>query len=93
MLINSILAYICVTENLALKKIAWQSSTWTSYTADLAVDGRETNLSLYGGQCAASGWGRTQAEWWVDLGGVRSIYQILIQFATKDIRGIVFEIA
>ncbi|XP_078328410.1 uncharacterized protein LOC144623723 isoform X2 [Crassostrea virginica] len=73
-------------ENLALKKIAWQSSTWTSYTADLAVDGRETNLSLYGGQCAASGWGRTQAEWWVDLGGVRSIYQIVIQFGTKDMR-------
>ncbi|XP_078328051.1 uncharacterized protein LOC144617685 [Crassostrea virginica] len=75
-------------ENLALHQPAWQSNTYwsntgVSYTADLAVDGRYTDLALDGGQCAVSGWGQT-AEWGVDLGGVRSIHHIVIQYATGN---------
>ncbi|XP_078328057.1 uncharacterized protein LOC111112263 [Crassostrea virginica] len=71
-------------ENLALHQPAWQSSTWKSYTgADLAVDGRYIDLAMNGGQCAASNWGQT-AEWGVDLGAVRSINHIVIQYATGN---------
>ncbi|XP_078328505.1 uncharacterized protein LOC144623749 [Crassostrea virginica] len=71
-------------ENLALHKPAWQSSTWESYTADLAVDGRYTNLMFIGGQCAMSDWGLPTAEWRVDLGGVLSIHHIVIQYMTEN---------
>ncbi|XP_078328244.1 uncharacterized protein LOC144623651 [Crassostrea virginica] len=70
-------------ENLALNKSAWQSSTWMSYTAELAVDGRYTDLSVYGGQCAGS-LGRQTAEWRVDLGGVKYIHHVFIQYATGN---------
>nr|XP_022307871.1 uncharacterized protein LOC111113870 [Crassostrea virginica] len=73
MLCLSVQAY----ENLALHKLAWQSSTYRSYTADLAVDGRYTDLEWKGGQCAWSVWGET-AEWWVDLGEVKNIHNLLI---------------
>ena len=56
-----------------------------SYTADRAVDGQYTDLTFYGGQCAASDDGQTAAEWWVDLGAVRSIHHIVIQYATGNI--------
>ena len=73
------------TENLALRKPAWQSSTWESGTgAELAVDGRFTDLGLDGRQCAESKWDQT-AEWLVDLGGIRSIHHIVIQYATDNI--------
>ncbi|XP_078328496.1 uncharacterized protein LOC111112512 [Crassostrea virginica] len=69
-------------ENLALHQPTWQSSTyWSDSGAELAVDGRHKNMDVYGGQCAASNWGKT-AEWRVDLGGVRSIHHIFIQYAT-----------
>ncbi|XP_078330402.1 uncharacterized protein LOC144624466 [Crassostrea virginica] len=76
-------------ENIALHQPAWQSSTWRSdtdyYGADRAVDGLYTDLSmLSGGQCAASDWGQTKAEWRVDLGGVRSIHHIVIQYMTDN---------
>ncbi|XP_078330379.1 uncharacterized protein LOC111115489 [Crassostrea virginica] len=79
-------------ENLALHQPVWQSNTWrsyigttyTSYTADRAVDGRYTDLELYGGQCAASDYGEQTAEWRVDLGGVRNIHHIVIQYATDN---------
>ena len=86
----------CFTENLALHRPAWQSSTWVntvyccekqikkSYTAELAVDGKDTDLAWDGGQCAASDIWKTTAEWRVDLGGVRSIHHIVIQYATDN---------
>ena len=61
------------------------------YTADLAVDGSRdavdghyTNLALEGRQCAVSDDYRTTEEWRVDLGGVRSIHHIVIQYATDN---------
>ena len=72
-LLHLYLFYYVFTENLALHQSAWQSSTWKSYTADLAVDGKYTDLRWGGGQCAASDFDQTTAEWRVDLGGVRSI--------------------
>ena len=73
------------TENLALHQPAWQSSTHLSYTgAERAVDGRYTDLYVYGGQCAASDGGQT-AEWRVDLGEVRNIHHVLIQHARDNI--------
>ena len=79
----------CFTENLALHKPGWQNSTLlsytgVSYTADLAVDGQYTDLAWRGGQCAMSDDYQTTAEWRVDLGDVRSIHHIVIQYATDD---------
>ena len=71
------------TENLALHQPAWQSDTYISYTADLAVDGQYTDLAWWGGQCAAAGWVLT-AEWRVDLGDFRGIQHIVIQYATGN---------
>ena len=70
------------TENLALHKPAWQSSTLSSgYTeADRAVDGLYTDRKRYGGQCAVSAWRQT-AEWRVDLGGVKNINHVFLQHA------------
>nr|XP_022303537.1 multiple epidermal growth factor-like domains protein 10 [Crassostrea virginica] len=70
-------------ENLALHQPAWQSSTAGPYTAYRAVDGLYTNLRLDGGQCAVSFWGQT-AEWRVDLGEVRNIHHVLIQYMTNN---------
>ena len=81
---DSLLLSICFTENLALKKPAWQSSTIASYTgADRAVDGQYTDLRGWAGQCAASDEGQT-AEWRVDLGEVKNIHHVFVQFATHN---------
>ena len=78
------------TENLALHQPAWQSRTWRSSAADLAVDGLYTDLEWDGGQCALSDWDQT-VEWRVDLGGVKNIRHVLIQHVTgKSILGIPF---
>ena len=69
-----------------MNKTAWQSSTRWPYTgADRAVDGRYTDLSVEGGQCAVSDWGQTTEEWRVDLGGVKNIHHVLIQYMTGNI--------
>ncbi|XP_078328034.1 uncharacterized protein LOC144623489 [Crassostrea virginica] len=72
--------------NLALKKPAWQSSTLLSYYgAWRAVDGRYTDLRWSGEKCAASvGRQTTTAEWRVDLGGVKYIHHVFIQYATEN---------
>lgn len=80
------------TENLALKKEAWQSNLDDFYYngsdlvylgADLAVDGRKQNLALNGRQCAQSYTGQT-AEWRVDLQRILSIQSIVIQYMTDN---------
>ena len=80
------------TENLALKKVAWQSNLDDFYYngsdlvylgADLAVDGRKQNLALNGRQCARSSTGQT-AEWRVDLQRILSIQSIFIQYMTDN---------
>ena len=70
----------CFTENLALHRPTWQSSTWLSgYSgADRAVDGQ------YTGECAVSFGGLT-AEWRVDLGALKNIHHVFIQYATMNI--------
>nr|XP_022304916.1 protein draper-like isoform X2 [Crassostrea virginica] len=74
-------------ENLALHQPAWQSSTYRytggSYTADLAVDGQYTDLKFYSSQCAVS-FGAKTAEWRVDLGGVKNIHHVFIQYMTEN---------
>ena len=66
-----------VSENLALHQPAWQSSTaFPDNAADRAVDGTDR-------QCAASD-GRQTAEWRVDLGAVKVIHHVFIQYATGN---------
>ena len=81
----SLLLFICFTENLALNKSAWQSDIFESYTgADRAVDGQYTDLRWWAGQCAESREGQT-AEWRVDLGGVKNIHHVFLQYATHNV--------
>ena len=74
-------------DNVALHKSAWQQNPYGSngFNASLAIDGRKRDLSQWGGECVASGYGET-AEWRVDLNGVLSIHHIVIQYI-QGIRG------
>ncbi|XP_078330534.1 uncharacterized protein LOC144624548 [Crassostrea virginica] len=81
LLFPSVQAY----ENLAFNKPAWQSSTYEYYSgAERAVDGQYTNLHELAGQCAASEWRQSTAEWRVDLGGVKNIHHVFVQYATDN---------
>ena len=81
---KSLIFLICFTENLALNKPAWQSGTFFPDTeADRAVDGQYTNLDGWAGQCAASILGQ-RVEWRVDLGGVKNIHHVFLQYATNN---------
>ena len=82
---DSLLLFICFTDNLAFNKPAWQSSTYASVTgADRAVDGQYTDLRWWAGQCADSDMGQT-AEWRVDLGGVKNIHHVFVQYITHNV--------
>nr|XP_022290581.1 multiple epidermal growth factor-like domains protein 10 [Crassostrea virginica] len=71
--------------NLALHKHAWLQHRFTyAWRADLAVDGRRSDLSAGGTQCAISSGKKPTAEWWVDLGGVVNIHHIFIQYRTGN---------
>lgn len=79
-----------LTENIALKKEAWQSSglyrtlngSFRYYLgADHAVDGLKENLTLEGEQCTMSVGPTT--EWRVDLDEILSIHHIFIQYVEE----------
>ena len=82
---KSFIFLICFTENLALHKPAWQSSTLQFNTgADRAVDGQYRDLDEWAGQCASSDRTQSTAEWRVDLGGVRNIHHVFVQLVTDN---------
>ncbi|XP_052694142.1 uncharacterized protein LOC128172387 [Crassostrea angulata] len=85
--------HTCELVNVALNKPAYQeyplslgNDTYI-YDANNAVDGRKTNLSWYGGQCAVSESYKHTATWWVNLTSVHSIHHIIIYY----IKGSYFE--
>ena len=77
---------------MALHKSAWQTNPYLNdeFSASLAVDGKKTNLSQWGGECVASSNNGT-AEWRVDLKDVLSIHHIVIHYVrNKPVWGIYF---
>ena len=78
--LKNILTCFCI-ENVALHKPTWQMRPHrrSEFNSSLAVDGQRSDLSLFGGDCVASGNGIT-AEWRVDLESVLSIHHIVVQY-------------
>ena len=90
--INNLVCFFL--ENVALYKTAWQTNPYLNddTLASLAVDGKKSKLSQWGGECVASDYGST-AEWRVDLKDVLSIHHVVIQyFQTKLVWGTYFHI-
>lgn len=69
-----------VVDNLALNKPTWQSSTYSNYSSDRAVDGKMNLRMALGGQCAISDGDFQEVKWMVDLGEVYAIHTIFIYF-------------
>ncbi|XP_065942279.1 cell death abnormality protein 1-like [Magallana gigas] len=73
--------------NVALHKHAHQQYPYihgdVRFDASKAVDGRKSDLSWDGGQCAVSDWRQT-ATWWIDLTSIHSIHHITIYFRTDN---------
>lgn len=91
--IHEIKKIVCCmfAENLALHRPAWQNTTYWSNIAERAVDGLKSNLDRHGRQCALSWDHQRTAEWRVDLGAVRNIHHVSIQYVTgNDEWGILF---
>ncbi|XP_078328961.1 uncharacterized protein LOC144623900 [Crassostrea virginica] len=74
-------------ENVALNKSTWIQHPFdnVNYSASRAVDGRKSDLTTFGGECALSLTGHKTTEWRVDLGSVLYIHHIVIQYATQDL--------
>ena len=70
-------------ENLALNKPTWQQYP-SVLGAEKAVDGRFTDMSVWGGQCVSSFGRRSTTEWRVDLEAILSVHHIFIQFLTGN---------
>lgn len=82
--------------NIGLHKPAYQQNPLiregVTYDASNAVDGRKSELTWDGGQCAISLYKQT-AIWWVNLISIHSIHHITIYFMKDDLKGIVTFIA
>ncbi|XP_052695080.1 protein glp-1-like isoform X2 [Crassostrea angulata] len=82
-----VLAISQAYDNIALNKSTYQQSPYKpgddTYDASNAVDGRKSDLSWGGGQCAAS-LHSTTAIWWVNLTTIHSIHHITIYFRTDN---------
>uniref|UniRef100_K1RQK3 Multiple epidermal growth factor-like domains 10 n=1 Tax=Magallana gigas TaxID=29159 RepID=K1RQK3_MAGGI len=74
-------------ENVALNKPAYLQYPFSpgndQFDASNAVDGRKSDLSLNGGQCAVSEWEKA-STWWVNLTSIHSIHHITIHFRTEN---------
>ncbi|XP_022305254.2 uncharacterized protein LOC111112170 [Crassostrea virginica] len=78
-------------ENIALEKQVYQRYPYAYIkmanltSADKAVDGFKSNLSVWGGQCVISGNYKQTATWWVNLTRILSIHHVTIYYRTGNV--------
>uniref|UniRef100_A0A8W8P3B7 Scavenger receptor class F member 2 n=1 Tax=Magallana gigas TaxID=29159 RepID=A0A8W8P3B7_MAGGI len=82
-----VFAFVNGYVNVALNKPAYQQYQYQPgddrYDANNVVDGRKSDLSRDGGQCAVS-YGKQTATWWVNMTTIHSIHHITIYFRTNN---------